>query len=67
MTNRELIIELRKAGNIEMPVHTADSTFHILVQKSDLISQLEDLPKNDQAGWAFYQTHADGTRRLDMA
>lgn len=69
MTNKELIRELRKPGKVEMPVNTAHDTYHIVIDKSDLIAQLINQPQDEQAGWVFMDLTFDngGVRRLDIA
>lgn len=65
MTNQELIREVRKPGDIEMPVLTAHGCIHLLVKKADLLLVLADQDPQAEANWTFYGEH-DGARRLDV-
>ena len=66
MTNRELIAELRKPSDVEMPVLTSTDVVHLIIRKSDLIAILKDFDPEHPAPWDFRETNSH-VRRLDVA
>lgn len=65
MTNGEMIKELRKPGKVYMPVCSANDVTHIAIEKSDLISILQDRDVNADCDWTFYGMF-NGGRKLDI-
>ena len=66
MTNLEMIKRLYKPGKVCMPVASEHDVFHIIVEKSDLISTLKCLDPNEECPWEFYGRFGDADR-LDVA
>ena len=67
MTNADLIREIRKPGNINVPVIALNDVYHVLAQKGDLIRILSEMDPDEEAPWTFTCTHDDGTRTIDAA
>ena len=67
MTNREIMREVRKPGRIEMPVLAGADVVHLIVEKSDLLGQLERGAPDDECVWALTGQPCGGVRRLDVA
>lgn len=67
MTNREMIREVRKPGRIEMPVLAGPDVIHLIVEKSDLLGQLERQAPNANCIWVMADEQSGGVRRLDIA
>lgn len=67
MTNAELIAEIRKAGDIEMPVLNGSDVTHLIIRKSDLLALLADHEPDAEARWAFTPQTVGEVRRLDVA
>lgn len=67
MTNRDIIKEIRKPGDIEMPVLAGNDTVHILVKKQDLLRTFDGCDLDAECSWKFYPSGDDSVRRLDVA
>jgi len=68
LTVNQLIRELRKVGEVEMPVITAHDVIHILIKKNDVIQILEKMDGDSRAPWDFTgNPETDEPRRLDVA
>lgn len=66
-TYAELIREVRKPGDIEMPVLAGHDVIHLIVRKSDLLDHLERGAPDDKAPWSISGSFGGGVRRLDVA
>ena len=66
ITCRQLIAEVRKPGRIEMTVVAQHDPFRVVVEKTDLLRILGEMPADSAAPWCFCgEPHPDGTRTLD--